>query len=61
MVDIETRTKDVYDIDYEKHSVDAFIEDLEGPSWWEEKLDQIAAWLEGRDTSNYVRPVASEQ
>lgn len=57
---LETNTKDVYDIDYEEHSVDAFIEDLEAPSWWEVKLDQIAAWLEGRDTSNYVRPVAGE-
>ena len=38
-----------YQVVYVKNSVDAYIDNVEQPSWWQEKLDTLAAWLEGRD------------
>ncbi|MCB0193423.1 MAG: hypothetical protein KDJ65_15860 [Anaerolineae bacterium] len=34
---------------YIENSVDDYIDDVEQPSWWQEKLDMMAAWLEGRE------------
>lgn len=31
-----------------EHSVDAYRSELEEPAWWVEKLDVVAAWLDGR-------------
>lgn len=38
-----------YQVVYVENSVDAYIDNVEQPSWWQEKLDALAAWLEGRD------------
>ena len=32
-----------------ENSVDAYVTEVEGASWWQQKLDAFAAWLEGRD------------
>ncbi|MCB0211045.1 MAG: hypothetical protein KDJ52_17030 [Anaerolineae bacterium] len=34
---------------YIENSVDDYIDNVEQPSWWQQKLDTMAAWLEGRD------------
>ncbi len=31
-----------------ENSVDAYVDDLEGPSWWVSAIDTVAGWVEAR-------------
>jgi hypothetical protein len=33
-------------------AVDAYTAEIEEPSWWVERLDALAAWLEGESSIN---------
>ncbi|MCB9078978.1 MAG: cell division protein FtsL [Anaerolineaceae bacterium] len=44
-----------YQVVYVENSVDAYIDDVAQPGWWQIKLDALVAWFEGRDVELLTR------
>lgn len=39
----------IYSVPARENSVDAYVDNVQGPGWWVEKLDAFAGWVEGAE------------